>query len=142
MKLNKIHIYTDGAARGNPGPAAIGIVIYDENKQVLAEYKECIGEATSNTAEYKALIKGLELAAAHCRSEVHCFLDSELVVRQLSGAYRIKAKHLLELFYILKNREKAFDRVVYNHVRRTNRFIYRVDKLVNEALNNNDTKID
>jgi ribonuclease HI len=140
MKLDKIYIYTDGAARGNPGPAAIGIVIYDENKNVLAEYKECIGEATNNTAEYKALIKGLELAAAHCRREVYCFLDSEVVVRQLNRTYRIKARHLLELFYILKDREKAFDKVVYNHARRDNRYISRADKLVNEALDNGITK--
>jgi len=134
MKLNKIHVYTDGASRGNPGPSAIGVVIYDENKNVLEEYKECIGDTTNNTAEYKALIKALELSAAHCRREVCCFLDSELVVRQLSGRYRIKAKHLLELFYVLKDREKAFDKVIYNHVRRTNKFICRADKLVNDAL--------
>lgn len=136
MKLDRIHIYTDGGSRGNPGPAAIGVVIYDKDKRVLVEYTECIGEATNNVAEYKALIKGLELAAAHCRKEIFCFLDSEVVVRQLNGAYRIKARHLLELFYTLKDREKAFDKIVYNHVRRDNKFICRADKLVNEALDN------
>jgi len=134
MIPKKIYVYTDGGSRGNPGPAAIGVAIFDENRQMLEEYKECIGESTNNRAEYKALIKGLELAAAHCRKEILCFLDSELVVRQLSGRYRIKSEPLRELFYVLKDKEKAFEKVVYNHVRRTDRFIKRADKLVNEAL--------
>jgi ribonuclease HI len=134
MKSNKIYVYTDGGSRGNPGPAAIGITIYDENKQLLQEYKECIGDATNNVAEYKALIKALELSAAHCRDEIYCFLDSELVVRQLNGRYRIKKNHLLELFYDIKDKEKAFKTVIYNHTKRDNKLICRCDELVNDAL--------
>ena len=132
--INTLYVYTDGGSRGNPGHSAIGIVFFDENKTKIAEYKECIGEGTNNQAEYKALIKGLELATAHCRRKIMCFLDSELVVRQLSGSYRIKNEKLRELFYILKDRERAFDEVVYNHVGRTNQFIQYADKLVSDAL--------
>jgi len=133
-KILTLYIYTDGGARGNPGPAATGIVFFDENKNKIAEHKECIGEHTNNQAEYMALIRGLELATAYCRKKILCFLDSELVVRQLSGRYRIKNEKLRELFYILKDRERAFDKVIYNHVKRTNKFIQYADKLVNDAL--------
>jgi len=134
QKILTLHIYTDGGSRGNPGPSAIGIVFYDENKNKIAEYKECIGEGTNNQAEYKALIRGLELATAYCRKKILCFLDSELVVRHLSGMYRIKNEELRRLFYILKDREKPFEEVVYNHTKRTNQFIQYADKLVNDAL--------
>lgn len=134
QRILTLYVYTDGGCRGNPGPGAIGIVFFDENKNKIAEYKECIGECTNNQAEYKALTKALELATAHCRKEIMCFLDSELVVRQLSGRYRIHNEKLRELFYILKDKEKAFEKVTYNHVRRTNQFIQSADKLVNEAL--------
>ena len=129
-----MYVYTDGGSRGNPGPGAIGIVFFNENKEKIAEYKECIGDCTNNQAEYKALIKALELATAHCRKTIMCFLDSELVVKQLSGAYKIKNEKLRELFYILKDRERAFDKIVYNHTKRTNQFILYADKLVNDAL--------
>ena len=133
-KILTLYAYTDGGSRGNPGPSAIGIAFYNENKEKVAEYKECIGECTNNQAEYKALIKTLELATAHCRKTINCFLDSELVVRQLSGMYRIKKEELRALFYILKDRENAFEKVVYNHTKRENQFIQYADKLVNDAL--------
>lgn len=132
----KIFINTDGGARGNPGRAAIGIVIYDENRNWLSECKECIGEATNNEAEYKALIRGLEIASAHTRGEVHCFLDSEVVVRQVNSLYRLKAENLRVLYYILKDREKAFSKIIYNFVHRENKYQKYADKLVNEALDN------
>jgi len=133
-KILTLYVYSDGGSRGNPGPSAIGIVFYDENKNKIAEYKECIGHATNNQAEYKAIIKALELATAYCRKKIMCFLDSELVVKQLSGDYRIKNEQLREFFYILKDREKAFDEVIYNHTKRTNNYIQEADKLVNDAL--------
>ena len=132
--MDKLHIYSDGGSRGNPGPAAIGIVILDGSQNIVAQHKQCIGESTNNQAEYKAVIRALELAAAHCRKEIFCFLDSEIVIRQLSGRYRIKSEKLRELFYILKDRERAFESVVYNHVRREHEFLRMADKLVNEAL--------
>ena len=133
-KISKLYVYTDGGSRGNPGPSAIGIVFFDENKNRIAEHKECIGICTNNQAEYRAVIKGLELATTHCRKKIMCFLDSELVVRQLNGRYKIKNHELKRLFHILKDKEKAFDEVVYTHVKRTNQFIKCADRLVNEAL--------
>jgi len=134
-KTSVLHIFTDGGSRKNPGPSAIGIVIFDDNKNKIAEYKECIGECTNNQAEYKAVIKGLELAAAHCRKKIKCYLDSELVVRHLNGSYRLKNEKLLELFYTIKTREKAFEDVSYNQVNRIHPQIKQADKLVNDALN-------
>ncbi|MEM3626329.1 MAG: ribonuclease HI family protein, partial [Candidatus Micrarchaeaceae archaeon] len=132
--LQKIYINTDGGSRKNPGPAAIGIVIWDEKHNKLEEYKECIGVATNNTAEYKAVIKALELASKHTRNEVHIFTDSELVVRQLNGLYRIKKDHLRDLFQEVKKNEQLFKKVVYNEVPRNNKYQVVADKLVNDAL--------
>jgi ribonuclease HI len=134
IQKEKIYVYTDGGCRGNPGPSAIGIVICDENKKIIQKHKDRIGNGTNNIAEYKALIKALEIAVSHCRKNIFCFLDSELVVRQLNGIYRVKKDHLLKLFNIVKDRERAFESVIYNHVKRENEFIQKADELVNEAL--------
>jgi ribonuclease HI len=134
IMMPKIFINADGGARRNPGPAAIGIVICDENRNELECYKECIGDATCNTAEYKALIKALQLAAKYTRGEVQIFMDSELVVRQVNGSYRIKKDHLLELYNQVKNYERPFVRVIYNNVTRNNQYQTKADQLVNEAL--------
>ena len=132
--IQKIFVNADGGARKNPGPAAIGIVICDENKKQLECFKECIGDTTCNVAEYKALIKALQIAAKHTRGEVHIFMDSELVIKQMNGYYRIKAQHLLPLFQEVKNCERIFNKVVYNCVTRNNEFQLLADKLVNDAL--------
>jgi ribonuclease HI len=134
MTIQKIYVNCDGGSRKNPGPAAIGIVIWDENHNKLETYKERIGEATNNVAEYKALIKALELSAKHTRNEVIIFTDSELVVRQVTGIYRIKAKHLLPLVQEVKKNEQLFSKVVYNTVTRNNRYQVEADKLVNKSL--------
>ncbi|MBA7555081.1 Ribonuclease H [subsurface metagenome] len=76
-----VTVYTDGACSCNSGPGAIGIVILDENNQELKTYHECIGETTSNRAEYQALIKALDLAAGICRRKVICFSDSQLMIK-------------------------------------------------------------
>ena len=81
----EIHIHTDGASRGNPGSSSIGIVFLNSNREFIAEYKECIGVATNNVAEYTAIIKALELATAYCRKKVTVWSDSEIVVKQLNG---------------------------------------------------------
>ena len=132
--MNKLFVYTDGGSRGNPGLSAIGVIFYDDNKNKIFEYKECIGRATNNIAEYKAVIKALELATKYCRNQINCFLDSELVILQLNGIYRIKKKYLRELYYILKDKEKVFEKVTYNHLRRSDPFISQADRLVNNAL--------
>jgi len=135
---DKVFINADGGSRKNPGPAAIGIIIRDENGNVLDKHSERIGEATSNTAEYKALIKALEMAAKHTREEVQIFMDSEFVIKQVTGKYRVKAKHLYPLCQEIKNQEKFFSKVTYNFVNRNNKFQVKADKLVNEALDNGE----
>lgn len=134
MMPEKIIVHCDGGSRSNPGPAAIGIVILDENNMTLEEHKECIGDTTNNVAEYTALIKALELSAKHTRKEVHIFMDSELVIRQMNGIYRIKKKHLLPLFQEVKKCEQCFTKVVYNNINRNHKFQVAADRLVNEAL--------
>lgn len=133
--IETVRLFTDGGARGNPGPGAIGVLILRaEVDEELDSHAECIGHTTNNRAEYRALIKGLNLCAKHTRREVSCFLDSELVVKHLSEVYRLKDDELRELFLEVKRVEQVFRRVTYTHVPRTNPFIQRVDRLVNEAL--------
>ncbi len=129
-----IHVYTDGASRKNPGPSAIGVVFLDEQGNFIAEHKECIGIGTNNEAEYKAILKALELGTNYCRRKISIFSDSELVVNQLTGAYAIKKNHLRNLCILVKDREKLYDEVIYNNVPRENKNISRADKLSNEAL--------
>ena len=132
---SKIRVYSDGGARGNPGPAAIGILICDERGEALDEHQETIGEATNNVAEYTAVIVGLELAKKWDAKEIEYFLDSELVCRQLSGKYRVKTPHILSLFKKAKENESFFNRVHYRHLPRTHEKIRYVDRLVNQSLN-------
>jgi len=128
----RLTIYTDGGARGNPGPAAIGVVIYD-NKEKIKEFKKCIGIATNNQAEYTAMIKAFELAKDLKAKELKVYSDSELLIRQVTGEYRVKNEKLKELFSKLKSLEKNFT-VSYEHVFRENPGIVNADRLVNEAL--------
>lgn len=133
--MKKGKIYSDGGARGNPGPAAIGILVCDEKDQKLTDHAEVIGEATNNIAEYAAVVQGLTLAAELGIQEADYFLDSELVARQLSGIYKLKAEHLRPFFTEIKEKEKKFKRISYFHVPREHPKIKHVDKLVNIALN-------
>jgi len=129
--MQKIIINTDGGSRGNPGPSGIGAVFFDENKKVIARYKEYIGEATNNIAEYKALILALTKVKDFEYNELLCRLDSELVVKQLKGEYKVKDTILKELH----SQVQAlifFKPVRFEHVRREYNGI--ADKLVNEAI--------
>ena len=103
----KLYLYTDGGSRGNPGPAAIGIVIADEKGRILEEHGEYLGTKTNNEAEYYAVIKALELAKKFLPREVVITLDSQLVVNQLKGKYKIRKKHLQELVHRVREREKG-----------------------------------
>ncbi|HOG24188.1 MAG: 14.7 kDa ribonuclease H-like protein [Candidatus Omnitrophica bacterium ADurb.Bin292] len=132
---SKLIVYSDGGARGNPGPAAVGVLVCDEQGHKLGDHSEVIGETTNNVAEYTAVLRGLTLAAELKGVEVDYFLDSELVARQLSGIYKLKAEHLRPLFTDVKEKEKKFKRVTYFHVPREHEKIRYVDKLVNIALN-------
>src|SRR3989442_15909490 len=113
--LPLVRVYWDGGARGNPGPAAIGVVVCDQTDRVLREHKEAIGEGTNNEAEYRALIKGLELAAEHTREAVACVLDSELVVRQMTGRYRLRDPRMAALHDEVRDRARRFAKVTFEH---------------------------
>jgi ribonuclease HI len=124
--------HSDGGARGNPGPAGIGVVISDETGKELKGIGEYIGETTNNQAEYKALIRALTEAAAMGVTEVTCYLDSELVVKQLTGLYKIKEAGLQELAMEAIKLKNKFSSVSFKHVRREQN--KRADELVNQAL--------
>lgn len=135
----KLIIYTDGGARGNPGPAAIAAVI--DNK----EYHETIGEATNNVAEYKAVIMALKKAKQQIgkdkakETEIEIRSDSELIVNQLNGVYQIKNEGLGELFVEVWNLKQEFKAVSFKHVRREDN--KKADKLVNLALDSKPKKL-
>ena len=127
-----VRLYTDGGARGNPGPAAYGFLIYDGGKK-LYEKGERLGTTTNNVAEYAAIIEGLRKSLDFGDS-VQVFSDSELVVRQLRGEYKVKKEHLKGLFHTVKLLEKRFKEVSYTHRARSSEMQKLADKLVNEAL--------
>ena len=128
----KIIIFSDGGARGNPGPAGIGAVLYDSKKQILAKISKYIGEATNNQAEYQALITALKKAKELGGQELDVFLDSELVVKQLNREYKVKNKELAPLFLEVYNLSLNFSKITFTHVYRENN--KEADRLVNEAL--------
>lgn len=128
-----VRIYTDGASRGNPGPAGIGILIKTETGEEVS-YGEFIGTATNNVAEYRAVLKALELAQQFGARELECCSDSELLVRQLNGEYAIKSPRLKELARLVREKEQHFDRVRYLHVAREDLYIMKADQLANRAI--------
>lgn len=127
----KLTIYTDGGARGNPGPAGIGIVIKSGGKTVK-EYGEYIGRATNNQAEYKALISALESAEEMGAEEIDLNMDSELIVKQLKGEYKVRASELAPLFLKVHNLRAGFKKFSVRHIPREKN--KEADKLVNEAI--------
>lgn len=129
-----IYTYSDGGARGNPGPAAIGIILATPNGEILDEHAECIGTATNNMAEYRAMLKAIELAKAKGATRLLCHADSELIVFQLQGAYRIKDSRLGELAQRVKSAAAGL-KVRWVQVPREHPMIRRADKRLNEALN-------
>ena len=127
-------IYSDGGARGNPGPAAIAFLILSENGQVLTVNSRYLGSHTNNQAEYEALIAALESAVALNAEEVICHLDSQLVVKQLTGEYTVKNSELKKLWNKVGELNRRFKKVSFVSVPRTNIQIQKADALVNEAL--------
>ena len=128
-----IQVYIDGASRGNPGLAGIGIVIVQPklHKKIM-QYREFIGIATNNQAEYKALIKALKLLRDLGASRAKIFSDSQLLVKQLRGEYKVRNPELKKLFNEVKKREKFFESIEYKHIPREKN--YHADKLANEAI--------
>jgi len=128
----KARLYTDGGARGNPGPAASAYVIEAEDGEVLAAHGEAIGVATNNVAEYRALIAGLEGAGSLGVTELDVRSDSELMVKQMRGEYRVRNPALQELQEAAARAARRLGQVTYTHVRREHNEL--ADRLVNEAL--------
>lgn len=128
----KVVVNVDGGARGNPGPAAIGVVVAGSDGAVLDEVAEAIGVATNNVAEYRALLRGLERARALGATEIEIVNDSELVARQLTGRYRVKHPAMKPLYAEAREALRGFDRWRIRTVPRE--LNARADALVNAAL--------
>ena len=130
-----LNLYTDGGSRGNPGQAAIACVIEDPARGILLkEYAEVIGIETNNVAEYRALIEGLRIAKRYHPNKLVCHLDSELIVRQLNGTYRVKMEHLKQFVDEVQELAQSFSDITFVHIPREDN--HRADALVNKALDN------
>jgi|SRR3989344_7668356 len=144
-KNQKIIIYTDGGSRGNPGEAAIGFVIADEKGNAIKKHGERLGVKTNNEAEYAAVIAALKKAKALFGKEktktlsVEVRMDSELVVRQLTGKYKIQEERLFPLFIAMWNLQQDFASISFTHIPREQN--KEADRLVNEALDQRDQKL-
>jgi len=136
--MQKVKLYTDGGARGNPGPAGAGVVILDEKGNVLKEVSEFLGKQTNNFAEYQAVILGLkkvkQMFGGKVRGmRVEVYLDSELVAKQLSGEYQIKEATLFPQYIAVHNmRVKDFPNVTFTYIPREKN--KEADRLANEAM--------
>lgn len=130
----RLTLFSDGGARGNPGPAAAAFMILSENREVIKTEAFYIGSRTNNQAEYEALIAALEFAAVVGAEEVVCHLDSELVTRQLTGEYKVKNAELRQLWRKVQELKTRFSKVSFVNVPRANPQIQTVDALVNDVL--------
>jgi ribonuclease HI/probable phosphoglycerate mutase len=129
-----IYINSDGGARGNPGPAAVGVVLREDDKILLKYSEKLKAKVTNNYAEYMGLIRALQLANKQGVKKLTCILDSELVVNQLLGKYRVKSPKLLKLFLKVQELEKNFEKITYRHVKRSNKYQKIADYLLNKEL--------
>ena len=133
LKENKnITIFADGGSRGNPGPSGIGVVIYNSNNKIILKDKKFIGQATNNQAEYQAVILSLEHAKKLHVRKIKFVLDSELIVNQLKGIYRVKNYNLKPLYQKVLVLLNNFEEYSFSHILRDGNKL--ADKLVNEAL--------
>ncbi|MDO8571860.1 MAG: ribonuclease HI family protein [bacterium] len=130
--MTSYETYTDGGARGNPGPAGIGAVVVHKKSGKRYHFKRYIGVTTNNQAEYRALLLALEKVREMGGTEVECFMDSELVCKQLKREYRVKNPDLAPLFLKIWNLSTEFEKIRYTHIRREKN--KEADALVNEAL--------
>lgn len=130
--MERLKVYVDGASRGNPGDAGIGIVMLDENGNVVKEMSDYIGQTTNNIAEYTALITALKEALEMGCEEIEVFSDSELMVKQINGQYQIKNEGIKRLYSQVVQLMKEFRSFSINHVRRE--YNKRADELANEGI--------
>lgn len=130
--MKRLTMYTDGGSRGNPGDAGVGVVIYDKGEGLIAEVSRYIGIQTNNVAEYYALVRGLEEARLLGAQWVDIFMDSELVVKQIKGEYRVKNEGLRPFYEIAKAYLGDLKGYTINHVNRKNNRA--ADKLANDGI--------
>lgn len=130
--MRRLVLYADGAARGNPGPAGIGVVIEDERGRVLKELSQFVGQKTNNQAEYLALIYGLEAAAEYQAEAIQIRLDSELLARQLKGEYKVKSPLLKPLRNQVQKLLTRYKLVGIEHIER--QYNRAADRLANRAI--------
>lgn len=135
-----LNIFTDGGSRGNPGLAALGVYVENQNNEKLAAIGKTLGVATNNVAEYSAIVEGLNWILFNKKnmtklSRINFYMDSQLAVRQLNGIYKIKSPHLRELLFSAKQKEAEIGLPIhYSHVPRDQN--KKADTLVNMALDN------
>jgi ribonuclease HI len=135
----ELRLYIDGATGGDPTQGAVCYRLLDSSGEVLLEHAQHIGEATSNEAEYRALMIGLSACQKYTRARIHCFTDSELMVRQLREEYRVTDPRLQQLAERVQRLTKQFRRVTFSHVRRTDPEMARAGRLASEALRGGNT---
>lgn len=135
---NRLHLYIDGAARGNPGPAGIGVVITDDSAAVVKNIAKYIGETTNNVAEYTALVFGMEEARNLGTKELVINTDSELLAKQLGGEYKVKNPALKDLYAKVMRILKSFAEVRVNQIERSEN--KGADKLANKAIDTAEKK--
>jgi len=136
LKGETLHLYTDGASRGNPGEAGAGIAILDAQGNELVGTGEYLGQCTNNEAEYRALLLGLAKCREFGRGRIKIHLDSELIVKQIRGEYRVKHPNLIPLFQQTMQRLSGFASFSIIHVRREKNS--RADELANQAIDNHE----
>jgi len=129
-----IYTNSDGGARGNPGPGAIGVIVRNEEGIIIRDSIKIGNYITNNVAEYEALIRALDLASRYTKNELTCYLDSELVVKQLLGEYKVKHPDLKKLFLRVQKLQERFKKIKYVHVSREDPYQKIVDELLNKEL--------
>ena len=134
INLTEAIMYTDGGSRGNPGIAGIGVVIEDKNGNIIREISQYIGEQTNNVAEYKAFSRGLEAALDLGIKKITCYLDSQLVVKQIKGEYKVKNERIISMYNTIMPLIKKFDNFEIVHIKRE--LNKNADKLANKAMDN------
>ena len=139
MASKLYYVYTDGASKGNPGDAGIGVVITDEDGIIVSEIGEYVGKGTNNFAEYKALIRAIEECISLNINNIHICADSELMVKQLCGAYKVKSENLIPLYNEVIRLLRAFSSIKVSHVLRE--YNKRADELANDGIKKHRSKI-
>ncbi len=130
----KLQIYSDGASKGNPGVSSVAFIIFSEDQVKLCEHAKIIGVRTNNQAEYEALISALECATKLASQEIWCYLDSELLVKQINGDFQVKNIKLRQYWRRVQELKQGFHQITFIHVPRAESHIQQVDKLANQVL--------